>query len=151
MAAIVVDQGLDAMLDIFPKVASLAPASTFLGFFTSQTGTTVPGRTATSGASATGWTEATGTNYARQAVAGASWQANTTNGNGRRTTAAQITFPTVGSGGWGTLNGISWTELGAFGAGDIAYGFSNFDDLTPIVTTENDIVRVTPYFQGNGQ
>ena len=149
MATIYPDEGLDLILGIFPKNGTNL-ANLYMGLFTSQTATTVPNRDATGGASPTGWVEATGTGYARVVLAAASWGAEATVGNGRETTAAQVTFPTVGAGGWGTINGFFFASLASSQAGDNVVYFANFDDLTAIVSTENDIIRVTPRMGANG-
>lgn len=57
MAEIFVDEGLDAVLAVFPKNGTNY-ANLYMGLFTSQTATTVPARTATGGAVPSGWTEA---------------------------------------------------------------------------------------------
>ena len=68
MAEIFTDEGLDKILGIVPKNGTNV-SSLYIGLFTSQTASTVPARTAVGGAAPSGWTEATGTSYARQAIA----------------------------------------------------------------------------------
>ena len=149
MAEIFVDEGLDTIHGVFPKNGSNF-ASLYIGLFTSQTATTVPARTATGGAAPSGWVEATGTSYARQAIAAASWGAPSTDGNGRKITAGQVTFPTVGAGGWGTANGFFIATMVSSQAGDKIIYFANFDDLTAAVLNVNDIIKVTPSMKFDG-
>lgn len=151
MAEIFPDEGLDWILGIIPKGNSnAAPAQTlYIGLFTSQTASTVAASTATGGASPSGWTEATGTSYARQSIAAGSWGAAAAGTGGRKSTAGQVTFPTVGSGAWGTVNGFFIATNSASGAGDKVIYFANFDDVTAIVTAQNDVIKVTPVFQFN--
>lgn len=144
-AEIFPDEGLDLALAWTLGLAT-PPTTLYLGYFTSQTGTTVPARTAVL-ATATGVTEATGTGYARTAIPNTDWGAVATNGSGRKRTAAQKVAPTVGAGGWGTLNGFFLAD--ALTAGKAVY-YANFDDDTPIPTLVNDVVKVTPYIQANG-
>lgn len=149
MAEIFVDEGLDLLLGIFPKNGANL-ATTYIGMFTSQTGSTVPNRDATGGATPTGWTETTFPNYARQAIPAASWGPEATVGNGREVTAAQITFPTIGAGASETINGFFLATNVSSGAGDTIIYFANFDDLSPIVTSENGIIRITPRIRKDG-
>lgn len=149
MAEIFTDEGLDYDLARVPG-GSAAPATLYIGMFSSQTPTTVPARTATGGATPSGWTELTGTDYARQAIAAASWGAPVTNGNGRRRTAAQVEFPPAGAGGWGTANGFFIATHASSQAGDTILFFANFDDGLAVPIGETDVVRITPYFQKDG-
>lgn len=149
MSEIFTDEGLDALLGIVPKNGTNL-ATLYLGLFTSQTPTTVPARTATGGATPSGWTEAAGTNYARQAVSAADWGAPATNVNGRKITALEYTFPTVGGGGWGTINGFFIATKISSQAGDTIVYFSNFDDGLAISANNNVIIKVTPAFQLDG-
>lgn len=149
MAEIFVDEGIDKIHGIFPKNGTNL-ASLYIGLFTSQTPSTVPARTATGGAAPSGWTEAVGTAYARQAIATASWGTPSTNGNGRKITAGEVTFPTVGAGGWGTVNGFFIATLSASGAGDTIIYFVNFDDVTANTLNAGDVQKVTPSMQFDG-
>ena len=149
MAEIMVDEGLDYRAGVFPKNGANL-ATLYLGLFTSQDETTVPARGATGGAAPAGWTEAAGTAYARQALAAATWGALSTNGNGRKFTYPEVTFPTVGAGGWGTVNGFFIATKVSSQAGDVLIFFSNFDDLTANPLNENDIQKVTPSWQDDG-
>ena len=149
MTEIFVDEGLDASLGVFPRGGTNI-TTLYLGLFTSQTPSTVPARTAVGGAVPSGWTEAVGTAYARQAIAAASWGAPATNGNGRRVAAGQVTMPTVGAAGWGTINGFFIATNPSSGAGDKIIYFSNFDDGLAIIAGENDVIKVTPRMQYDG-
>lgn len=149
MAEIFPDEGLDLILGVFPKGA-VTTDPLYIGLFTSQTANTVPARTATGGAVPAGWTEAAGTNYARQSVAAADWGAPSTNGSGRKITASQYTFPTVGAGGWGTANGFFLATQNASGASDKIVYFANFDDTTAVTLNAGDVIKVTPSMQYNG-
>lgn len=149
MAEIFPDESLDAILAVFPKNGTNY-ANLYVGLFTSQTASTVPARTATGGAVPSGWTEAAGTSYARQTVAAADWGAPSTNGSGRKITASQYTFPTVGAGGWGTANGFFLATQNASGASDKIVYFANFDDTTAVTLNAGDTIKVTPSMQYNG-
>lgn len=137
MASIYPDEAIDLIHGIFPK-NGVNFSTLYIGLFTSQTATTVPDRSATGGS---GWTEATGTGYARQSIASSDWGTQATEGDGRKTTANQVTFPAAGSGGWGTVNGffIATESTG----GSIIY-FANFDDETAVTINAGDIIRITP-------
>ena len=149
MAEIFPDESLDALLAIFPQNGANI-ATMYLGYFTSQTASTVPSRTATGGASPSGWTETTYPNYARVAVPAASWGAPATVGNGREVTASQVTSPTIGAGASQTINGFFLATAVSSQAGDVIIYFANFDDTSPIVTSENGIIRVTPRIRKDG-
>ena len=149
MAEIFVDEGIDKIMGIFPKNGTNI-ATLYIGLFTSQTASTVPARTATGGAVPAGWTEATGTDYARQSIASTSWGAASTNGNGRKITAGEVTFPTVGAGGWGTATGFFIATNSASGAGDVIIYFANFDDTTANTLNAGDVQKVTPSMQFDG-
>lgn len=143
MAEIFVDEGLDFILSVFPKNGANS-GTLYLGLFTSQTASTVPANTAVLGATPTGITETTYTNYARQAIAAASWGANaalTTPVVGRKTTAAQVSFPAVGAVPGGAINGFFLAS--ALTAGVLIFA-ANFDDTTAITPAIGDIIRVTP-------
>lgn len=148
MAEIFPDEGLDYLLGIAFKAAT--PDTTlFQGLFTSQTASTVPARTATGGASPSGWTEAAYTNYARVAISAAAWGSPSTNGNGRKIAGPQGTFPTVGASG-ATVNGFFIATNSASGAGDTILFFANFDSGVARVLVTGDIEKVTPSVQFDG-
>lgn len=140
MAEIFPDEGLDIVLGQWPKDA-VRLSTTYLCLFTSQTATTV----ITSAQTLANITETTYTNYARQALAAATWGAQAAGTGGRKSTYAQVTFPTVGATG-ATING--------FFIGDAtppvkAIAQANFDDLTAVPLLTNDIIKVTPAVQFN--
>lgn len=143
MAEIYVDEGIDAIFGVFPKNGANY-ATLYLGLFTSQTASTVPDRSATGGSSPSGWTEASGTSYARQSIAAADWGSPATDSTGRKVTASQVTFPAAGSGGWGTANGFFVATASASGASDKIVFFANFDDLTAVTINAGDVIKITP-------
>lgn len=148
MAEIFPDEGLDYCLGVV--FDALAQDTTFfVGLFTSQTPTTVPARTATGGAVPAGWTEAAFTNYARQAISAGAWGSPSTNGSGRKITAPQVTFPTVGASG-ATVNGFFIATNSASGAGDTIIYFANFDSGVARVLVTGDIEKVTASAQFDG-
>ncbi len=148
MAEIFPDEGLDYCLGVV--FDALAQDTTFfVGLFTSQTASTVPARTATGGASPSGWAEATFTNYARQAISSGAWGSPATNGSGRKITGPQVTFPTVGASG-NTVNGFFIATNSASGAGDTIIYFANFDSGIARVLITGDIEKVTPSAQFDG-
>jgi len=148
MAEIFPDEGLDYLLGVCFKGAA-QDTTFFQGLFTSQTPTTVPARTATGGAVPAGWTEATFTNYARQAISAAAWGAPATNGNGRKIIGPQGTYPTVGASG-NTVNGFFIATNSASGAGDTIIYFANFDSGIARVLVTGDVEKVTPSAQFDG-
>lgn len=140
MASMWPDEGLDFLLTIVPG-AETPPNPLWMGFYVSQSPTTTPGASAVL-ASSLGVTEASGVTYARQPIYGIAWNAPVDGGTGRqRTTASPVAFPTVGPGGWGTLNGFF---LASAQSGGAALYYANFDDATAIVSDINDIIAVTP-------
>jgi hypothetical protein len=148
MAEIFTDEGIDTIMGVMPKNGTNF-ATLYCGLFTSQSATTVPARTATGGASPSGWTEAAYTSYARQSIAAASWGAQATNGSGRKTTAGQVTFPTVGATG-ALVNGFFIATTSASGASDKILYFANFDDGAAVDLHTNDVIKVTPSMQFDG-
>ena len=140
MAEIFPDEGIDAILTIWPKNGTNV-GTVWMGLFTSQTSTTCPANSAVL-LTSTGVTEATGTSYARQPITSGSWAGDAAgNPNGRATTAGTVTLATVGSGAWGTVNGFF---LATAVSGGTAYCYSNFSDTTAIVTAQNDVIKVVP-------
>lgn len=151
MAEIFPDEGLDYMLGALFKGGTV-DTTLYLGLFTSQTATTVPARTATGGATPSGWTEMTagsGT-YSRIALATGDWGAASTNGNGRKIAlSAAKTF--TGFVGAAAANGYFIATNSASGAGDTVLLFSNFDSgVTRAVATVSDQLAVTPSVQLDG-
>lgn len=147
MAEIFVDEGLDHILSIWP-VDGANDVTLYVGFFTSQTPTTVPTRAAQN-VGPVGWTEAAGVNYARQPITDFTWGAPFTSGSGRRVTAPQVTFPVVGAGGWGVVNGFFLSTAIDQASGVIVF-FANFDDLTAKPMNVGSQERVTASLQFDG-
>lgn len=148
MAEIFPDEGLDYLLGVAFDAAT-QDTTFYVGLFTSQTASTVPARTATGGASPSGWTEAAFTNYARQAISSGGWGSPATNGSGRKIAGPQVTFPTVGASG-ATVNGFFIATNSASGAGDTVIFFANFDSGVARVLVTDDIEKVTPSVQFDG-
>lgn len=148
MAEIFTDEGLDYMLGVLFK-AGTVDTTLYVGLFTSQTASTVPARTATGGASPSGWTEMTASSgtYARIAIATGDWGAAATNGSGRRialSAAKQFT----GFVGAAAANGFFLATNSASGAGDTTLFFSNFDSgVARTLATVSDELNITPRVQ----
>jgi hypothetical protein len=147
MASVFFDEGLDKIMGIVPKNGTNV-ASLYIGLFTGLTGSTVPARTATGGASPSGITEVTGTSYARVQILAASWGAPSTNGSGRKITAGQVTMPTAG-GAWAAADGFFIATNSASGAGDILIYAANFDSGLVRTLANGDVIKVTPSMQFN--
>lgn len=151
MAEIIPDEGLDYLLGIAFK-AGTVDTTLYIGLFTSQTATTCPARTATGGASPSGWTEMTASSgsYARIAIATGDWGAPATNGNGRRialSAAKQFT----GFVGAAAANGFFIATNSASGAGDTILAFSNFDSgAARTLASVSDQLNVTARMQFDG-
>lgn len=140
MAQILPDTGLDNILTVVPK-GSATIATMYLGLFSSQTASTVITHTQTG----TNITESAWTNYARQALAAATWGALAEYSStlGRITTYPQVSFPACGVTG-GTVNGFTIVITNAAPGATNMLGQANFDDATAVVLAQNDIIRVTP-------
>jgi hypothetical protein len=141
MAEIFVDQGLDFILGLLKN--GTPPANLYVGLFTGLTGGTVPARGAVGGASPSGWSEVSGAGYARIQIAPGSWGSFATDGNGRKMTAAQVTF-TGGAGGWTEADGFFISTHSTSQAGESILCFSNFDSGTPRTLANGDQLKVTP-------
>lgn len=153
MAEIFPDEGLDYCLNGIFRGGAI-DTTLFAGLFTSQTPTTVPARTATGGASPSGWTEMTASSgtYARQAIAANStdWGAPATNGSGRRITAAAAELFT-GFVGAAAANGFFLATNSASGAGDVILFFANFDSgVARTFAAVGDELNLTPRVQFDG-
>src|SRR3990167_2695061 len=96
MAHTFCDTGMSAWIMTFPATASAQPTAMWLGCFGSQTSGTVPNRTAFGGATPGGWVESV--SLPRAIINGNSWAAPATNGNGFRSTAAQVAMTATGAG-----------------------------------------------------
>ena len=138
-----VDEGIDYLMDMVFKETGTPPANLYLGLFSSQTASTVPARTATGGAVPVGWTEVTGTGYARIAVTSANWGAASTSGSSRKITSAQKTY--TAGGVWDAANGFFLATASASGVGDIILAFANFDSgLARTLAISGDQLKLTP-------
>lgn len=138
-AEIFPDEGLDIVLGQWPKDTTRL-STTYLCLFTSQTASTV----ITSGQTMTNVTEATFTNYARQALAAATWGAQAAGTGGRKSTYSQVTYAAAGSAQ--VING--------FFIGDATppvkvVGQANFDDGAATSLQSGDVIKVTPTAQFN--
>lgn len=143
MAEIWPNEGLDIVLNIFPKGGSNL-TSTFLTLFTTFSASTVGAATNP----ADSYTEPSGGAFGRQTIVAASWGALAGgSGGGRATTASQITFPTA-TAVWGTINGF-WLANQLSAAGDATLFAANFDDVTAVTINTNDVIKVTPTTQYN--
>ena len=144
MAEIWPDAGLDLVLGIFPKGGTNI-TTTHLGLFTGFTASTVG---SASQGSTSDYTEVStsGTAYARQSLAAATWGAIAAGTGGRKTTYSQVTFPTA-TASFGTVNGF-FVANGASGAQTVFFA-ANFDDTTAVAIQTNDVIKVTPTAQYN--
>jgi hypothetical protein len=143
MAEIWPDEGLDIVLEIFPRGGTNL-TTTYLALFTAFTGTTV----GSSSQGADSYTEPNFGSYARQSIAAASWGAIAAGTGGRKTTAAQVTFPTATGNSSSATNGF-WLANQLSASGDKCIFAANFDDTTPVTVNTNDIIKVTPTAQAN--
>lgn len=143
MAEIYPDEGLDLILNIFPRGGTNL-TTTYLALFTSFTATTV----GTSGQAADTYVEPNFGSYARQSIAAASWGAIAAGTGGRKTTAAQVTFPTATTNSSSATNGF-WLANQLSATGDVCIFAANFDDGTAVQVNTNDIIKVTPTQQAN--
>lgn len=142
MAEIWPDEGLDIVLEIFPRGGTNL-TTTYLSLFTAFTASTV----GTSTQTADSYTEPSGGSYARQSIVSGSWGAVAAGSGGRKTTASQVTFPTA-TASWGTVNGF-WLANQLSASGDKCLFAANFDDTTAVTINTSDIIRVTPTAQYN--
>lgn len=139
------DEGLDWLLARFPKVSTTVPATLYLGLFTSQTASTVPGDSAVLSTS-TGITEAAYTNYARVAIASTDWGSvgdkTAWSQSGRGVTAAEVSFPAATAAYATAINGFFLATASSAGVCIFA---SNFSDTTAVASMAiGDIIKVTP-------
>lgn len=150
MAETLFDEGIDHIFGVWPKNGT-NDATLYIGLFTSQTSTTVAARTITmAGDLGTTLVEATGGGYARKAIAAGSWSAPSTNGSGRKITAAQVSFDeSTAAYSVNNVNGFFICTV-ATGSAGVLIGMANFDDGAPaVVNSAGIIVRVTPSLQLN--
>jgi hypothetical protein len=142
MAEIFPDEGLDVILEIFPRGGTNL-TTTYLALSTAFTASTV----GSSSQAADTYTEPSGGAYARQSIAAAAWGAIAAGTGGRKTTASQVTFPTA-TASWGTVN-LFWLANQLSATGDKAIFAANFDDTTAVTINTNDVIKVTPTIQMN--
>lgn len=151
MASIFPDEGLDSIISVLLK-GGTQDTTWYVGLFTSQTALTVPARTATGGASPSGWTEmsASSGSYARQAISTSDWGSISTNGNGRKVSLSSAkTF--TGFVGAAPANGYFIATNSASGAGDTILHFANFDaGAARTFASTSDSDALTPSIQFNG-
>jgi hypothetical protein len=149
MAEIFTDEGLDYLMGIVPKGGAMGALA--LGAFTSQTPSTVPARGATlANAGIVEPVAGTG-GYARVSISTGDWGAQTTQGNGRRSTAAQKSFPTT-SAAWNpsSVNGNFIGVGTTVGSGVVIFA-ANFDDLAAAnMNAAGLVLRSTPFWQHDG-
>jgi hypothetical protein len=124
----------------FPSNGTL-PANTWIALFTTFTASTVGTNTSTRG----DYSEPAGGAYARQTISSASWGAQAAATAGRKSTAAQVTYPTA-TAAWGTVNGFWLANSVTTGS---VYFAANFDDTTAVNIQSNDVIKVTPTIQYN--
>lgn len=141
MAEIFPDEGLDLILNIFPKGGTnLGIAGQYLGLWTAFTASTV----GSSGQTRSSYTEATFTNYAR--VAMSSWGSPAAGTGGRKVVGNQVTFPTAGATPGSAINGFGLYDASTLGTLIFA---ANFDDTTAVTMGNGDVIKVTPTCQFN--
>ena len=143
MAEIFPDEGLDVILSIFPQGGTNL-TTTYLALFTSFTAATV----GSNSQGADSYTEPDFGAYARQAIAAASWGALAAGTGGRKTSAAQVTFPTATGNASATVKGL-WLANQLSATGDKCIFAANFDDATAVQINTNDVIKVTPTMQAN--
>lgn len=144
MAEIYPDEGLDIILEIFPRGGTNL-TTTYLALFTAFTASTV----GTSSQGADSYTEPNFGSYARQSIAAASWGTIAAGTGGRKTTAAQVTFPTATTPNSSAATNGFWLANQLSATGDKCIMAANFDDLTAVQININDIIKVTPTQQAN--
>lgn len=141
MAEIFPDEGLDIVLNIFPRGGSNL-TTTYIGLWTSFTASTV----GSSSQTRANYTESDFGSYARQSILAASWGAISAGTGGRKTTAGQVTFPTATGAGTNPINGFGVYNASTLGSLVFA---ANFDDTTAVSIANGDVIKVTPTIQYN--
>lgn len=144
MARIFPDEGLDIAIATLLGI-SAAPSALWVGYFTSQTATTVPAASAVL-ASQTGVTEASYTGYARAELDPGEWGAAAAlAAGGRKRVASQQAFAAASSGAsTEQANGYFLATTHTPGSG-VAVCYVNFDEGAMTIQ-EADVPRVTPTF-----
>lgn len=159
-AEIFPDEWLDHKLGQEPRNDAATfplPATMHMGLFRGQTASTVPPRGTLLGTTAPAAVdEPSGGAYARVSMAASVWGAQgtiVTNGNGRRLTASQQTFP-ESTAAWAaaptTVKGF-FLANSAFGVAGKAIYYANFDDGQAIdINSAGYTVKVTPFYHVDG-
>lgn len=143
MAEIFPDEGLDVILEIFPRGGANL-TTTYLSLFTAFTASTVGASTSV----ANDYTEVDFGSYARLSVLASDWASIAAGSGGRKTTAAQKTFATATSNASTTVKGF-WLANQLSATGDKCIFAANFDDTTAVQINTNDVIKVTPTIQYN--
>ncbi|MDB5280923.1 MAG: hypothetical protein JWR61_5878 [Ferruginibacter sp.] len=143
MAEIFPDEGLDIILNIFPKGGTNL-TTTYLGLHSAFTASTV----GSSSQTLTSYTETDFASYAAQSILAASWGAIGAGTGGRLTTAAQVTFPTATGPSSLSIKGFHLRNQATFAGGKCIFA-ANFDDVTAVTIATNDVIKVTPTIQYN--
>lgn len=143
MAEIFPDEGLDVILEIFPRGGANL-TTTYLSLFTTFSASTV----GSNSQAADAYTEPDFGSFARQAVLASDWAAIAAGTGGRKTTAAQKTFPTATTNATTTVKGF-WLANQLSATGDKCIFAANFDDATAVSINTNDVIKVTPTMQAN--
>lgn len=150
MAEIWPDEGLDFLLNIFPRNGANIP-TLYVGLFTGGTASTVPAASATLGTMGGSFAEVSAGSwltYARQWIPSTSWSAPgaaTINATAtRRVVGPQLVFPSPLSTYSTAINGFFVCTVPTGTAGVVVY-YANFDDLTAISSVATtDQVKLTP-------
>ena len=161
------NEGLNYLLNITPRNINTAPATTYLGLFTTSwatiTGTYTSNVTlnATAGGSANFVQEASFAGYGRQAIPSTSWGAGTgTSFTVSGTVSGQATTTNSGyvftASGSATVygifvattspSGVTSSGTGANGAPTV-FWYAPFSDLNSVTLASGDTLTVTPTWQ----
>lgn len=143
MAEIFPDEGLDLILNVWPKSSSTL-ATTYIALFTSFSATTVGSSTQ----GATVYVEPDFASYARVAVLGSDWGSISAGTGGRQVAGTQKTFPTATGNGSTSIKGF-WLSDKPNATSHKAVFAANFDDTTAVSIVTGDIIKVTPTIQFN--
>lgn len=142
MAEIFPDEGLNLILNIFPKGGTNL-TTTYLALFTAFTASTV----GSSSQTRSSYTETTFGGYVRVSVASTDWGTIAAGTGGRAVPATQKTFATATGTSATAINGFFLADASTTGTCVFA---ANFDDVTAISSIAvNDVVKVTPTIQYN--
>ena len=160
-------EGLNYVLNMFPRGVNTVPSSTYMGLFTTPwatiTGTYTVNTTLNGGPGAFNVTEASFTNYGRVAITSGSWQSPA---NATFTVSGSVTgqATTTNSGYVFTNSGTNTSVYGVFIASTLASGvatsgtgsgtntptviwYAPFSDLQAVSLAAGDSLTVTPTMQ----